>query len=256
MYRGNLAVAVSAMGKLESVLRGMSRVPYRTAQVAAPRISGLLFEEFKQGRDPYGTPWEPISPNTYRKVTKRRWPPLTDTRRLRDGSMATAMPGGISIRMGRPEFYFHQVGTVTMPARPDPSRSRVAPALARRAEPERGVRRQADATGGAVMWRSFPTQLGTLFGAVQAQIATVRAGLGLPALNGPDGAGTGTIPVGAEYEPYQLAAPSIVIVPVGEDFLAQATDRDQPQGPRPFLCVCSDQGLLFEPAPLPGDALG
>jgi hypothetical protein len=118
MYRGNLAVAVSAMGKLESVLRGMSRVPYRTAQVAAPRISGLLFEEFKQGRDPYGTPWEPISPNTYRKVTKRRWPPLTDTRRLRDGSMATAMPGGISIRMGRPEFYFHQIGTVTMPARP------------------------------------------------------------------------------------------------------------------------------------------
>ena len=78
---------------------------------------------------------------------------------------------------------------------------------------------------------SFPTQLGTLFGAVQAQIASVRAGLGFPALNGPDGAGTGTIPVGAEYEPYQLAAPSIVIVPVGEDFLPKRQTGTNPKGP-------------------------
>jgi hypothetical protein len=117
MYRGNLAVAVSAMGRLESVLNGMSRVPQRVAELAAPRISGLLFEQYKTGRDPYGKAWEPISPNTYRRVTKRRWPPMTDTRRLRDGTMATARPGGISIRMGRPEWYFSQVGTVTQPVR-------------------------------------------------------------------------------------------------------------------------------------------
>ena len=68
------------------------------------------------------------------------------------------------------------------------------------------------------MPETFPSQLASLFGAVQAQVATVRAALGYPALNGPDGAGTGTIAVGAEYAPYQLAAPSITVVPTGESF--------------------------------------
>jgi len=108
MYRGNLAVAVSAMGKLDRMLVGMSSLPHRVAIDAAPKISALLFEEFKTGRNPYGQPWAPLAASTIAKG--RRWPPLTDTRKLRDGSLATARPGGISIRMGRSEWYFHQVG--------------------------------------------------------------------------------------------------------------------------------------------------
>lgn len=108
MYRGNLAVAVAAMDKLESVLQGMSSLSHRVAIDAAPKISALLFEQFKTGRNPYGQPWAPLAASTLARG--RRPPPLTDTRKLRDGCIATARPGGISIRMGRPEWYFHQVG--------------------------------------------------------------------------------------------------------------------------------------------------
>jgi hypothetical protein len=67
------------------------------------------------------------------------------------------------------------------------------------------------------MPETFASQLATLFGGIQAQIAGVRTALSYPQLNGPDGSGTGTIAIGHEYINQELAAPSIVIVPLGEE---------------------------------------
>jgi hypothetical protein len=66
---------------------------------------------------------------------------------------------------------------------------------------------------------SFVLEYEALWTNIQANIASIRAGLGLPALNGPDGIGTGTIPVGREFDPFQLDAPSIVVVPTGIEFI-------------------------------------
>jgi len=66
---------------------------------------------------------------------------------------------------------------------------------------------------------SFVLEYEAIWSDIQANVASIRTGLGLPALNGPDGVGTGTIPVGREFEPYQLDAPAVVIVPTGIDFI-------------------------------------
>ncbi len=119
MYRGDSAVAVDAMGKLEDVLLGMSRLPERVAQDAAPKIHGFLQEQYKTGRDAYGKPWTALAPSTIARG--RRPPPLTATGRMRDGTVAEARPGGISIRLGAPYWYYAQVGfrsgRRTVPAR-------------------------------------------------------------------------------------------------------------------------------------------
>lgn len=109
MYRGERAVAVSAIGKLESLLVGLARVPFQVAIKSSPKINGLLLEQFKTGRNPYGQPWAPLKPATL--ATGRTPPPLTGfSRKLRNGTIATARPGGLAIRMGASYWYFHAVG--------------------------------------------------------------------------------------------------------------------------------------------------
>ncbi len=70
------------------------------------------------------------------------------------------------------------------------------------------------------MSETFPTQLADLFAGMQAQIAGIRSSRGFAPLNGPDGAGSGTISVGAEYLSQELAPPCITVVPTGEQFQA------------------------------------
>ena len=65
---------------------------------------------------------------------------------------------------------------------------------------------------------AFPVTLESIFAPVQAYVAAARAAVGLPPLNGPDGAGTGTIAIGQEWDNYQLSPPSIVVVPREEQF--------------------------------------
>lgn len=75
---------------------------------------------------------------------------------------------------------------------------------------------------------AFVTDYGAFWKAVETDVRGLRQGLSLPALNGPDGAGTGTIPVGQEFKPYQLDAPSVTVVPTGIEFFPakRAGERD------------------------------
>lgn len=66
---------------------------------------------------------------------------------------------------------------------------------------------------------SFRLEYEVVWNDIQSDMGGIRAGLGLPALNGPDGIGTGTIAVGREFEPFQLDAPAIVVVPTGIEFI-------------------------------------
>lgn len=76
---------------------------------------------------------------------------------------------------------------------------------------------------------SFQLEYEAVWNDIQADIATIRAGLSLPALNGPDGAHTGTISVGREFEAYQLDAPAIAVVPTGIEFIParRGGERDE-----------------------------
>jgi hypothetical protein len=65
---------------------------------------------------------------------------------------------------------------------------------------------------------AFPVTFESIVSAVQATVAAYRSTNGLPPLNGPDGVGTGTIPIGAEYLDMQLSPPCIWVVPVSERF--------------------------------------
>ena len=65
---------------------------------------------------------------------------------------------------------------------------------------------------------TFPVTLASIVLAVQTAVASYRSAAGLAPLNGPDGAGTGTIAIGQEYLGHQLGAPSIIVVPRDETF--------------------------------------
>jgi len=86
---------------------------------------------------------------------------------------------------------------------------------------------------------TLPFTLTDLVTPVQTWVAAARATQGLAALNGPDGVGTGTICVGAEYLDFQLSPPGIILVPtseeIGSDYLGDgATDGTEPTTPKRY----------------------
>lgn len=107
-----------ALRRVRRVVDEMGRLPGRLSQAAAPALTDELQRQFAEGRDPYGYPWAPLKPSTLRKHGP---PPLTDTRRLRDGTKAVAMRAGIKLIAGAPYGAFHQlgfrVGRTRVPAR-------------------------------------------------------------------------------------------------------------------------------------------
>jgi hypothetical protein len=64
----------------------------------------------------------------------------------------------------------------------------------------------------------YPYDFAAWWNQIAQDIAATRLAIGLPALNGPDGAGSGSIAVGQEFKPYQLSPPSITIQPMGADY--------------------------------------
>jgi hypothetical protein len=130
MRRGDATAADAALDSLRRTLERLAYVPRRVAVIAAPKITTLLQEQFRLGRDPYGVSWAPLRASTIAKG--RRNPPLTDTRKLRDGTAAKARPGGragIALKSGAPYGAFAQVGFRV-------GRTRVPP---RRIFPQRGI---------------------------------------------------------------------------------------------------------------------
>lgn len=111
MKSGGANLAVAELGRLVDTIDRLSRVPRRVATIAAPQIEAELKKQFYAGLDPYGRPWRPLRPATIAKG--RTPPPLTDTKALRDGTKARAVPGGragIRITLGAFYGFFHQVG--------------------------------------------------------------------------------------------------------------------------------------------------
>jgi hypothetical protein len=124
VYRGNAALAIKAIGKLDKTLSSLSDVPRRVSVDVAPKLTRLLDQEYAQGRDPYGRAWAPLRPATI--ATGRRNPPLTGfTRQLRRDTRVTARVAnraGLIIQLGADYGYFAQVGfrvgrTVVKPRR-------------------------------------------------------------------------------------------------------------------------------------------
>ena len=82
-------------------------MPKKLAVVAAPLISAELRDQFRAGVDPYGRAWAPLRPSTLRRHGP---PPLTDTRKLADGTKAFPSRAGIAIVLGAPYGAFAQMG--------------------------------------------------------------------------------------------------------------------------------------------------
>lgn len=103
--------ALAQIGRLEKVLDRLMDLPRKVAAEAKPEIDRLLRQQFRQGLDPYGRPWAPLRPATL--AMGRRSPPLTDTRRLREGTKVLLGGGnraGLRVQVGSAYGYFHQVG--------------------------------------------------------------------------------------------------------------------------------------------------
>jgi hypothetical protein len=116
-FSGNLQQAMAGIKHMQHVLSELSKVPEKAAQLAAPEISRLVKYQFRQGHDPYGTPWAKLAKRTLARG--RRPPPLTDTGLLANSVRATVVRAtGIRIMVTADYGYFHQVGTKWMPRRP------------------------------------------------------------------------------------------------------------------------------------------
>jgi hypothetical protein len=111
MIRGDAMVGIAAIGQLKATIRKLGEVPRGVAIEAAPKINRLIREQFTNGLDPYGNQWAPLKPST---VARGRYaPPLTDTRKLRDGTLAkprTGLRSGLVLLTGAAYGYFAQVG--------------------------------------------------------------------------------------------------------------------------------------------------
>jgi hypothetical protein len=118
MITGDGTAALRKMGDLIRIVEMLSDVPARTAAIAAPKLDRLVQQQFANGADPYGRPWAPLKAATIARG--RRPPPLTDTRKLRDGTGVKVRPGkraGLVMRIGASYGAFHQTGTRYMTAR-------------------------------------------------------------------------------------------------------------------------------------------
>ena len=108
MRTGNGAAAIADLDRLIRVVERLAYVPRKVAVIAAPKLTALVQREFRTGTDPYGRPWRPLKASTLAKG--RRPPPLSDTRRLRDGTGAVVTRSGIRLTVGAAYGVFHQYG--------------------------------------------------------------------------------------------------------------------------------------------------
>jgi hypothetical protein len=110
------------MGRLDRIIEELSDLPRKIAVDVAPQITTLLRKQFTSGADPYGRPWAPMKPSTLARG--RRPPPLSASKKLRDGTVARPSPGnraGLRLVVRARYGTFHQtgfrVGRTRVPAR-------------------------------------------------------------------------------------------------------------------------------------------
>lgn len=117
-YDAGLAKTLSQIGRLEQTIAKLVEIPRKIAEDVVPEINRLIQKQFDDGQDPYGRPWAPLKKATIDRG--RKPPPLTDTRKLRNGTkvyVLRANYAGLRIVVGESYGYFHQVGTKNMAAR-------------------------------------------------------------------------------------------------------------------------------------------
>jgi hypothetical protein len=101
---------LSGMGQLEANLRRLASVPSRASKRIAEGLEELVEDEFATGRDPYGTPWRPITDATLAKRSQTTEPPLTDLGQMHESLAVRPLPGaGVSITIDHPAAP-HQTG--------------------------------------------------------------------------------------------------------------------------------------------------
>lgn len=100
--------ALASLRGLIRTVEELAYVPRKVAVIAAPKISALIRRQFLNGCDPYGRQWRALRPSTL--ANGRRPPPLTDTARMRDGTVAKPGRAGITLTVGAPYAKFHQYG--------------------------------------------------------------------------------------------------------------------------------------------------
>lgn len=120
-FDASSARALNRIAFLARAIDELALLPRKVALRAQPKLDAMVKQQFTSAVDPYGHKWAPITLQTKRRRKQRpNAQPLTDTRKLRDGTGVTAQAGnrkGLVLRLGADYGYFHQVGTVRMPAR-------------------------------------------------------------------------------------------------------------------------------------------
>jgi hypothetical protein len=99
---------ISSMGQLADRIADLAEIPSRIAARVSPQIEALIVEEFAEGKDPYGSSWEPLAEATLDKG--RTPPPLNDTGAMLGSLSVRTMRGaGIQITIDHPSAP-HQTG--------------------------------------------------------------------------------------------------------------------------------------------------
>jgi hypothetical protein len=97
--------------EFSQAMRNLVRVPAQVAAEVAKEIHFEIQVGFDTGSDPYKHPWAPLRPATLKRHPHRKWPPLTDTRKGRNGIKVKPVQGaGVQITSFTPYMRKHQSG--------------------------------------------------------------------------------------------------------------------------------------------------
>lgn len=114
-----------------------------------------LLNGFRQSRDPYGKPWEPVGRlqplRRKQKGPMRRGKPLIKTGHLRQSAALEVLDGGFRIAMGAEYARYHQYGTRARSMRVSAARRRLRRLLGRGGIAQRQMIPMRQ-TGGFGLW--------------------------------------------------------------------------------------------------------
>jgi hypothetical protein len=101
---------IGAMGQLAQRVADLASVPSRASRRVATELTGLIEEEFREGADPYGNAWAPLTETTLRLRSQTGEPPLTDYGAMRASLLVRPQTGaGVAIEIDPPADK-HQTG--------------------------------------------------------------------------------------------------------------------------------------------------
>ena len=99
---------LSKLNELAELVANMASLPSRISKRVSEDLEPMIQQQFDEGVDPYGNPWEPLASATIDKG--RSPPPLTETGAMRDSlSVKPLQSSGISIKLDHPALP-HQSG--------------------------------------------------------------------------------------------------------------------------------------------------